>query len=202
MNIDEIKKIWQEEHMNLEKRIRVSENNLLQINLQKSKNTFESYFKKAILGRNIALAYMVTSIIFAVLNFGDFAYSLPALFGGMAMLFSFIQHSKLKKPDLNKSSILEIQKSISQFRIHIAKHAKYDILIYAIWFLTLLPLYLKSANGIFIYSNPSHLVKFLAMAILFIILLLIGSKMAYRNWATDLEKEEASLEGLLKFEQF
>ncbi|MFN9999284.1 MAG: hypothetical protein ACK52X_06660, partial [bacterium] len=142
MELDDLKNIWLKEKMELESRIVLNENLVKELTF-KSKSSFDKLIKTAILGRNLALVYMIISIILASKVFYEFEYSIPALIGAGAMLFSFFQHISLKRPDFNKMSTIELQKAICQFRIHTSKFSKYDISIVCLWFLTVVPIYFK-----------------------------------------------------------
>ncbi|MCA6444358.1 MAG: hypothetical protein IM600_13085, partial [Bacteroidetes bacterium] len=87
MELDDLKNIWLKEKMELESRIVLHENLVKELTI-KSKSSFDKLIKTAILGRNLALVYMIISIILASKVFYEFEYSIPALIGAGAMLFS------------------------------------------------------------------------------------------------------------------
>ena len=115
MEINELKDIWQNEQKKLITRIEINEKRVNEITVLNSKNKLEQYITISIIGRNLALLYFMISIWFASKALNDLFYSLPAIIGGLAMLFSFFQHISLKKANYSSMNIIELQKSIEKF---------------------------------------------------------------------------------------
>lgn len=90
---------------------------------------------------------------------------------------------------------IELQKSISRFRIHIAKHAKYDTIIVGLWFLTLLPPYLK-----LVLKLQISYVQLIPILILIIGLTIVFSKGIYKKWDKKLKEYEEQLQQVIDFE--
>jgi hypothetical protein len=195
MELDDLKNIWLKEKMELESRIVLNENLVKELTF-KSKSSFDKLIKTAILGRNLALVYMIISIILASKVFYEFEYSIPALIGAGAMLFSFFQHISLKRPDFNKMSTIELQKAICQFRIHTSKFSKYDISIVCLWFLTVVPIYFK-----YILNMNIPLLPLYSIIISLIVLTLLFSKYIYTKWDKQLEENEQQLNQIIEFEK-
>lgn len=53
--------------------------------------SYEKLLTLAILGRNLAMVYCVISVVYAVRVFDSLAYSIPAILGALAMLWSFFR---------------------------------------------------------------------------------------------------------------
>lgn len=196
MELDDLKNIWLKEKMELESRIVLKEKLVIELTFDKSKNSFDKLIKKAIIGRNLALVYMVISIFSASQVFYEFEYSIPAYIGGLAMLFSFFQHKSLNKPDYSKMNTLELQKAICQFRIHTSKYSKYDISIVSLWILTMLPMYLKFILKIHISPLPLF-----SIIILLVVLTFVFSKDIYNKWDNQLKENEQELNQIIEFEK-
>ena len=143
MELDDLKTIWLKEKMELESKIILNHNLVKELILNKSKNSFDRLISISILGRNLALVYMLISLFLASKVLYELQYSIPAFIGAAAMLFSFFQHISLVKPDYLKMSTIELQKNIARFRLHTSKYSKYDISIGCIWILTVLPIFFK-----------------------------------------------------------
>jgi hypothetical protein len=196
MQLKELKNIWSAEKQELEGRIAINEKLVSDLASEKIRSSFDHMSTTSIRGRNLALVYMSTSIIAAATVFYDFEYSVPALIGAGLMLFSFFQHSSLKKPDYSAMSTLEFQKAIYRFRIHTAKYAKYDISIVSLWFLTVIPIY-----GKYVLQIELSVIELSAIIVSAIALTAVCSIYGYKKWDKQLQENEDQLSRLLEFEK-
>lgn len=196
MELDDLKNIWSKERNELESRITLNEKLIKELTFGKSMSSFDKLLKTAILGRNLALVYMMISIFLAFKVFYEFEYSIPAFIGGIAMLLSFFQHIPLKMPDFSKMSTIELQRAICQFRIHTSKYSKYDISIISLWFFTLIPIYLRYILKINISILPLY-----SIIISLIVLTLVFSKYIYKKWDNQLKENEEQLIQIMEFEK-
>ncbi len=196
MELDDLKNIWLKEKMELESRIVLNEKLVKELTFNKSKSSFYKLIKIAILGRNLALVYMIISIILALKVFYEFEYSIPAFIGAGAMLFSFFQHISLDKPDFNKMNTIELQRAICHFRIHTSKYSKYDISIVCLWFLTVVPIYFK-----FILNINIPLIPLYSIITSLIVLTFVFSKYIYKKWDNQLKENEEQLNLIMEFEK-
>jgi hypothetical protein len=201
MELLELKKIWQEENQKLEKRIALNEERLRRMDMDKIVSEFDKILKVSIFGRNAAFVYFLISLSMSLYAFKDWAYSMPCLLGGLAMLWSFIDHLVIKKPNYLQLSILELQKSIAQFRIHTARTAKYDTAIVLFWFLTITPLFLKMRFGLLIFSDMPHFARYGLMALCFFAALVTFSKAIYKKIDQQLRQAEMRLDEIEGFER-
>lgn len=201
MNIDEIKTIWKKDMNALESRININESKIKELELnKKTTTTFDKFLQISLAGKNMALVYALISIflIFKLLE-TPFVAGTVGL-GALAMVFSYFQHSPLKKLDLPSLSILELQKEISKFREHTAKTAVYDYSIVYIWMITI---------GIGLYQFISKNNDFNSYKIGIIICLAIliwgiftyfGANKIYKNIDTELKKSEDELKNLKAYQ--
>ncbi|KAA5540331.1 hypothetical protein [Adhaeribacter rhizoryzae] len=199
MNLDELKNTWKEEDKHLENKIRLNENLLLKMNLENTTGAINKIINKSLIGRNLALLYCFISIGTAVMIIEEIAYSLPAIMGGLAMLWSFVSHLAIEKPNYTVS-LVQLQKTICNFRIHMAANAKYDIAIVAFWLLTLAPIYLKYIYKIPVYSNPKALSIFVLISVVVLTVMIAVSQKAYKKYDQILKNSEAYLSKLIEFE--
>ena len=195
MELNDLKNIWQKEKEELQNRIHLNEKFIQDLSLDKHKGAFDKLVKTAILGRNLALVYMTISFIVAFVVQENMGYFIPLIVGGLAMLFSFFQHLSIEKPDFGHMNTIELQKSICQFRIHTSKYAKYDILIVALWFLTLLPPLL-----IIILKFQISFIQLIPLFLLIVALTVILSKDIYKKWDKQLAENEDYLQSIIEFE--
>jgi len=200
MELSELKKIWKMENKNIVSRIELNEKRIHEITIQNSKNKFEKHLNISILGKNLALVYFLISICFAALVLNDLIYSVPALIGGLAMLFSFFQHRSLKKVNYNSMSIIELQKTIHRFRIHTLKYSKYDMGIVALWIVTLFPIYLKLFFKVSVFSNQKHFIIYSLVILGVILLINMFASSIYKKIYMELSEAEVKLNEIKDFE--
>lgn len=200
MELLELKKIWQEESQKLEKRITLNEERLRRMEMDKIVSEFDKLLKVSIFGRNAALVYFFISLAMSMYAFKDWAYSIPCLLGGLAMLWSFNDHLVIKKPNYLQLSVIELQRYVAQFRVHTARTAKYDVAVVLIWFLTITPLYLKIQLGIHIFSNTAGSLKYGLIVLIIIALLILLSKIVYTKIDRQLRQAEMRLAEIKTFE--
>lgn len=196
MELDDLKNIWLKEKKELESKIILNHKLVKELIFNKSKNSFDKLIRLSIFGRNLALVYMLISLILASMVLHELKYSIPAFIGAAAMLFSFFQHISLVKPDYLKMSTIELQKNISQFRIHTSKYSKYDISIVSIWFLTVVPIYFKYFHHIVIPPIVLYPIYLVAIA-----LITIFSIFIYKKIDKQLEESERQLNQIIEFEK-
>ena len=199
MNLDELKNTWKEEDKNLERNIQLNENLLLTMNLENTTGAFNKLLNKSLIGRNLALLYCIISIGTAILIIEEIAYSLPAILGGLAMLWSFVSHLSIEKPNYTVS-LVQLQKTICNFRIHMAANAKYDIAIVAFWLVTLAPIYLKYVYNISLYTNLKALSIFFLISVVALTVMTAVSRKTYKKYDQILKNSEAYLTKLIEFE--
>jgi len=201
MELDDLKNTWHKEKEQMESRLILNEKHIHNLIIQKSKGQFTTLLGISIWGRNLALLYMGISVWFAYTMIDELAYSIPALLGAAAMLFSFIQHRSLKQPDFNNMNTLTLQKRISQFRIHTAKFGKYDVAIVLLWIVTLAPIILKQRFQLSIYTDSASFIAFFTLVLFITILVLLFSGKIYQKWNNELAESEINLNEIKAFEE-
>jgi hypothetical protein len=200
MELDELKDIWQTEDKNLDSKIRLNEKHLLKMNLDNATGEIDKIISISLIGRNMALVYCFVSTGMAIFMIETIEYSIPTIFGALAMLWSFISHLPIKKLDY-KDSIVQLQKTICTFSVHTAANAKYDILIVALWFLTIVPICLKIVSDVSLYNDRKALAIFCLVAGITLTLMTALSRKLYAEYDRTLKKSEAYLAELINFEK-
>ena len=99
MNVDELKNIWKNDMYSLEKRVQINEEKLKNLEFNKAQSSFDKFLKISITGKNMALVYAALSTVMMYVLRESPLY-LGLLFVASAlMVFSYFQHSTLKKMD-------------------------------------------------------------------------------------------------------
>lgn len=200
MELDELKGLWKEDDKKLENRIKLNEKLIQKMNMDKTVLEFDKLISRSILGRNMALGYCIATLIFASIYIEKLAYSVPAIIGSLAMLWSFVDHLVIVKPDYSRISLVELQKSISNFRIHTSKTEKYDIAIVIFWQITAVPLMTFAAFKILIFSNLKYFSIYCLYCIVYTTLTIAFSRKTYAKYDQKLKEAESDLEQIRAFE--
>ena len=200
MELEEMKNMWKEEDQKLENKIEINEKLINRMKMSTTVLEFDKLISRSILGRNLALVLCATSIFASSIVIDEFEYSIPVIISSMAMLWSFVDHLSITKPDYSRISLIEFQKSICHFRIHTAKTAKYDIAIGLLWFITFIPLNVKLIFKTSIYSNPKYLAIFCLFSFVFGIFQVASNRKIYAMYNQKLTEAEADIEKIIAFE--
>jgi len=193
MEIEELKQIWKQENLKIEEKMRLNEKMLLNLQKEKSIDSFEKHLTVAIWGKNLAFVYFVISMLLSGMVFNRIELCIPGFIGGFLMLWSFYSHSSIHRPDYNQMSVIELQKFIYQFRIHMDNSKKYDFAVVFIWMITLYPIYLHFVFKKELYQD-SQLLLWSAIFIIILIPLFfaVNSKM-YKKIDVKLKESEERL---------
>lgn len=201
MELDELKGLWKENNEKLEARIELNEKLLRKMNLDKAVGEYDTLLRRSILGRNLALVYGIISFLTAAFLLSEFAFSIPCIIAGLAMIWSFTDHLSIQKPDYYSIPILELQKSISKFRIHSSTAARYDISIVLLWLLTIVPAYIRVISHKSIYASMPYLGIFVLISIILIISMIAVAKSIYAKYESVLKQSEHYLNEIMEFEK-
>lgn len=204
MKLSELQDIWMDHEKQLEKSLKLNEELLSRLNLDKAAGQFRELLEVSVHGRNMAFVYFLTSAGFAFFMKNEPMFSIPPLLGGLCMLGSFIYHlkntRKFTQLNLYEIPVLELQKAIHEFSISSISAGKYDFGIVAIWLATLIPAILKLAAAHDIYKNPLHTGLYLLL-ILFATLVLypLNLRTYQRMYGEELSNAEELLNEIRKF---
>jgi len=201
MASNEMKDLWKIENKELEDKVNVNEALLRSSAFDKAATDYEKLLTLSIWGRNLALVYCVISVVYAIRIFNAYVYSIPALLGALAMLWSFTSHLSLKRISFERLSIIELQKSIHAFRVHTNKMKLYDFSIVVFWLLTLTPAWILSNWSLALYENPKTMLIFFGLAAVLVIIVFLVTRMLYRDYNNKLQDAEQALEHIKEFEK-
>jgi len=201
MELDELKDLWKENNQKLEASIVLNEKLLRKMNMDKAVGEFDRLLRISILGRNLALVYAIISFLAAAFLFSEFEFSIPCIIAGLAMIWSFIDHMSIHKPDYYRIPIIELQKSISKFRIHSSATAKYDISIVLLWLITIAPVYIRVVFHKSIYASLPALGISVSISIILITITIAVSKSIYTKYESVLKQSESYLNEIMEFEK-
>ena len=201
MNVDDIKNIWNNDMKALESRVRINEDRIKQLEFNKAQSSFDKFLKISLAGKNMALLYAAASVALMYLVRDSSLYIVMLAVGAGLMVFSFFQHSVLKKIDYASLSIIELQKAIHTFRKHTARTAVYDITIVAVWMITAGLAFMKWAKGFDVFENSSELGYSVITVGVLVLLMVIFSKHIYKDYDVKLKESEDNLVSITSYEK-
>jgi hypothetical protein len=193
----DMNELWKEANKKLEAQMIVNEKLLR--NMGSASTSFEKLLTLAILGRNLALVYSFISVVYAIRVFDSFAYSMPALLGGLAMLWSFFSHWSLKRVNFATLSVMELQEAICLFRIHADNLKRYDLSIVIFWVVTLAPAWLLSKANLAVYEKQEYMLIFFFFAAVLAVLAYMATRVMYGSANKKLEDAEQLLREINEF---
>ncbi|WP_299762312.1 hypothetical protein [uncultured Dokdonia sp.] len=200
MNVDDIKNIWKKDMDALEHRVKVNEEKIKALEFNKAKTGFDTLLKVSIAGKNMALVYAVISLCMIYFVSDSIPYILMLVVASGAMVFSYFQHSVLKKIDYGKLSLIQLQKEIAKFRIHTSRTAIYDMSIVAIWLCVAGLSFLKWGKGFDVFQTPEKLSHSAIVFGIMLIVIVFFSKAIYKDYDKKLKKHEADLDVLATYQ--
>lgn len=96
MNIDDIKSIWKQDMDALEDRVRVNEEKIKELELNKATSNFDKFLKISIAGKNMALVYAVGSLFLMYKVWDASFYAVIVGLGAAAMIFLIFNIVRLR----------------------------------------------------------------------------------------------------------
>jgi len=201
MASNEMKDLWKMENKKLEGKVNVNETLLRGSAFDKAATDYEKLLTLSIWGRNLAFAYCVISVVYAIRVIDAYIYSIPAILGALAMLWSFSSHLSLKRLNFERLSIIELQKSIHAFRVHTDKMKLYDVSIVVFWLLTLTPAWVLSSWNLALYETPKTMLIFFSLVAALVVIVFLVTRTLYRDYNSRLQNAERALENNKEFEK-
>ena len=201
MELDELKDYWKLENDQLKERIQLNESLIKKGYLNKTVSEVDLLIKTSILGRNLALVYALISFVFTIILIKQIEFSVPCFLGGLAMLWSFKDHLVITRPKYFELPIVELQKVIEKFRIHTASRSVYDLLIVFVWFVTIIPAWIKVKHKTSVYLDSEFGSAYFLITVGVTLLLIIPFRFIYKNFENKLKAAENSLTEIVAFEK-
>jgi len=206
MELSEMELLWKEHNVKLEKIMVLNGEMLKKLNFYPAVDGFSKLLNLSVAGRNMALIYALISVGLSVAILADHQLLLTTLAGAIVMLLSFAYHlhhtAKLTKLNFYNMPVIELQKTINEFKITSIKAGKYDLVVMIIWLLSMVPvvakLWLHTTININVPSTPYYIS---AALIAIAALLYLNEKMYNNLYGKKLSQAEARLEEIIVFEE-
>jgi len=159
MELDDFKTAWAKYDRKLTENLKLNEELLKKLNLDKSKREMSSPLNYEI-GSAIITFLLVLFLGGATIRFAsDLRYSIPGLIATLLTLFGFVSSlikiNTITKIDFNNASVIALQKSINILKQKVLLYRKVEYYVFPIYAISFAPIFLKAYKNIDIFSK-SH----------------------------------------------
>jgi hypothetical protein len=205
MELDILKDAWASHNKKLDKYLRVNENLMRTMNLDKAKKETNKPLVTEIV--NMVFLLAVTAYVF-ILSFRmleDSIFSIPGfisiVFSGCIGAIGRIKIKRFLNLDYENSTIINLQKKMTETQVLLLKLRKLEYLILPFYMVTLAPILLKGLLDEDIYSLLQHTYM---QVIVFIGIIVIIALTVWSNkflYDRRMKSAQHSLAEIIKFEQ-
>lgn len=156
MNLDDIKKQWQEQDEKLEKQLRLNLEILRKVNLDRTQSALSKFLKTPVFGILVSAALLVYLAFFFNQNAENLEFVVPAaivaVFAAYQLIFSLYQTSTLAQISYSEP-VAQIQKSLERLRIYRHRYLITTRLSYPLLWIPVLIVALKGIWGENFYAH-------------------------------------------------
>ncbi len=171
MELDELKRKWTEYDKKLNENLKLNENVLRKMNLDKSRNKIRKHIILEVIniGIQFPMAIFLSYISIQLLNEPEF--SIPGFIALLLLLYSIIS-SAIKtnvflKMDYYNFPITELQKQLTDLKTTFLWFRKIELIFLPLLIVSIIPILLKSLAGINVYENLFVLLSGVALLLVF-----------------------------------
>lgn len=205
MEIDNLKKAWQETVDSREKNTEINYLVLKKLNLQISSSSIDKILNLQKVGTFLALIYAVISFVLGFVSLKFYYYSIPLFISGLLMVYSFLGHYKnnkmIENVDFYKTPVKDYLKTILQYENWISQSKKSDFIITFFWVIAITPLYIKYIFHIDVFADSYSILIFLGVLIVVFLFIAFGANSIYKDYGRKFKGVKYQLEEILEFEK-
>ena len=170
MELDDFKTAWAKYDRKLTENLKLNEELLKKLNLDKSKREMSSPLNYEI-GSAIITFLLVLFLGGATIRFAsDLRYSIPGLIATLLTLFGFISSlikiNTITKIDFNNASVIALQKSINILKQKVLLYRKVEYYVFPIYAISFAPIFLKAYKNIDIFSKSHAFIIWILIALI------------------------------------
>jgi 4-hydroxybenzoate polyprenyltransferase len=204
MEIDNLKKAWQETIDSREKNTEINYLVLKKLTLETTSSSINKILNFQKIGTFLALLYAVISFALGFIFLTTY-YCLPLFISGILMVYCFLGHYKNNKMieniDYYKTPVKDYLKTVLQYENKIYEAKKSDYIITFFWVTAISPLYIKYVKNIDVFEDSYSLLIFLGVLIVIFLFIAIGTNSIYKNYGKKFNGVKNQLEEILEFEK-
>jgi hypothetical protein len=204
MEIDNLKKAWQETIDSREKNTEINYLVLKKLTLETTSSSINKILNFQKIGTFLALLYAIISFVVGFIFLTTY-YCVPLFISGILMVYCFWGHYKNNKMieniDYYKTPVKDYLKTVLQYENKIYDAKKSDYIITFFWVTATLPLYIKYVKNIDVFEDSYSLLIFLGVLIVIFLFIAIGANSTYKNYSKKFNGVKNQLEEILEFEK-
>jgi hypothetical protein len=204
MEIDNLKKAWQETMDSREKNTEINYLVLKKLTLETTSSSINKILNFQKIGTFLALLYAIISFALGFIFLTTY-YCVPLFISGILMVYCFLGHYKNNKMieniDYYKTPVKDYLKTVLQYENKIYDAKKSDYIITFFWVTATLPLYIKYVKNIDVFEDSYSLLIFLGVLIVIFLFIAIGANSTYKNYSKKFNGVKNQLEEILEFEK-
>lgn len=169
MELDDLKGAWERYDKKLTENLKFNEELLRKMNLNNSKSEMQKPLIYEIVGIAVSSLLIVYVAATSIRFINEPKYCIPgfvsAITGLILFIFAIIKTNKFLSVDYYGSSVLKLQKNITTLNKLVLRLRKFELILFPLLILPLLPLLYKAIHNIDIYKN----IKLFAIEIILIL---------------------------------
>jgi ABC-type maltose transport system permease subunit len=203
MELQELKNAWAEYDKKLSENLKINEELLKRMNLDKSKNELKTPMRYEIAQIIIMFllacpmifygVYMIDQPLFSVLSFLSAAIALTC------MIFSIKRIKAFVKVDYYNASVLQIQKEITSLKIYVMKFRKAEMILSAILVFSVFPVLMKWVHGFDMFTSDHFLDPIIRLTVIFAIGTPLGMWLSKHFYNKKIENAQYYLNEIERF---
>lgn len=205
MEIDNLKKAWQETVDTREKITEINYSLLKKMSLQITSNSINEIFKIQKKGTFLALIYATISFVFGFLLLKSYQYSIPLFTSGFLMIYSFLGHYKNNKMienlDFYKTFVKDYLKTILLYQDWIQKSKKRDFLITLFWISVIIAFEIKYLFHKDVFEEIYSILFFLGVLSTAFLFISFGANSIFKDYDRKFNDIKHQLEEIQEFEK-
>lgn len=157
MELDDLKSAWAQYDKKLAVNLKFNEELLRKMNLNISKKELQKPLIYELLGVAVMFIFIAYVVASSIRFIDDPKYCIPgfisALIGLAFLVFAIIKANKFLSIDYYGSSVVKLQKDITTLNRLVLRLRKYELVLFPLLILPLLPILFKAIHNIDIYQN-------------------------------------------------
>ena len=169
MELDDLKGAWEKYDKKLTENLKFNEELLRKMNLNNSKSEMQKPLIYEIVGVAVSFLLIVYVVGSSIRFINEPKYCIPgfvsAITGLILFIFAIIKTNKFLSIDYYGSSVLKLQKDITTLNKLVLQLRKFELILFPLLILPLLPILFKAIHNMDIYKN----IKLFAIEIILIL---------------------------------
>lgn len=157
MELDELKQIWSQYDRKLNENLKLNEDLLRNMNLDRTKQELQKPFIYELISVAIILLIIVFVAGFSIRLIKEIQFSLTGfgsvLLGIIYLIFSIMKANRFAKIDYYNSSIVKLQKDLLQLKTFILRLRKIEVILLPFLIILILPILFKAVHNINVFEN-------------------------------------------------